>query len=91
CFFFLCFWFFSVFIFRPGGPAPRPPGPAGQVAVVAYLLGDTDLLTELDETDTTVLSRYAADLFGFVGGRKDNEKGLVDTQAWFDSVRKALG
>ncbi|MET9215331.1 MULTISPECIES: hypothetical protein [unclassified Nocardia] len=69
----------------------RATWPAGQVAVVAYLLGDTDLLTELDETDTTVLSRYAADLFGFVGGRKDNEKGLVDTQAWFDSVRKALG
>ncbi|MEV0059705.1 hypothetical protein [Nocardia sp. NPDC050718] len=69
----------------------REAWPAGQVAVVAYLLGDTDLLTELDETDTTVLSRYAADLFGFVGGRKDNEKGLVDTQAWFDSVRKALG
>ncbi|MEV6214090.1 hypothetical protein [Nocardia sp. NPDC051833] len=69
----------------------RAAWPAGQVAVVAYLLGDTDLLTELDETDTTVLSRYAADLFGFVGGRKDNEKGLVDTQAWFDFVRKALG
>ena len=49
------------------------------------------MLTELDESDSTVLSRYAADLYGFVGGRKDNEKGLVDTQAWFDSVRKALG
>ncbi|MFD6391953.1 hypothetical protein ACWF9G_31490 [Nocardia sp. NPDC055029] len=69
----------------------RAQWPAGQVAVVAYLLGDTEVLTELDENDATVLSRFAADLFGFVGGRKDNEKGLVDTQAWFDSVRKALG
>ncbi|MFE1595586.1 hypothetical protein [Nocardia sp. NPDC058705] len=64
---------------------------AGQVAVVAYVLGDAEVLAEFDENEGTVLSRYAADLFGFVGGRKDNEKGLVNTQAWFDTVRKALG
>ncbi|MFD9546181.1 hypothetical protein ACFWBG_02265 [Nocardia salmonicida] len=64
---------------------------AGQVAVVAYVLDDADVLAELEENEGMVLSRFAADLFGFVGGRKDNEKGLVDTQAWFDKVRKALG
>ncbi|WP_278263434.1 hypothetical protein [Nocardia sp. AG03] len=74
-----------------GWAAHRDTWPATQVAVVAYLLGDTEVLTELEETDATVLSRFAADLYGFVGGRKDNEKGLVDTQAWFDTVRKALG
>ncbi|MBW0271723.1 hypothetical protein ATM97_13680 [Nocardia sp. MH4] len=74
-----------------GWSAHRETWPAGQVAVVAYLLGDTEVLTGLDETDKTVLSRFAADLFGFTGGRKDNEKGLVDTQAWFDAVRATLG
>ena len=69
----------------------RTEWPAGQVAVVAYVLGDAEVLAELEENESTVLSRYAADLFGFVGGRKDNEKGLVATQAWFDAVRKALG
>ncbi|WP_194826349.1 hypothetical protein [Nocardia sp. XZ_19_231] len=64
---------------------------AGQVSLVAYVLDDADVLAELEENEGTVLSRFAADLFGFVGGRKDNEKGLVDTQAWFDTVRKALG
>ncbi|GGN76878.1 hypothetical protein [Nocardia rhizosphaerihabitans] len=68
----------------------RTQWPAGQVAVVAYVLGDAEVLADLEETEGTVLSRYAADLFGFVGGRKDNESGLVKTQAWFDSVRKAL-
>lgn len=63
----------------------------GQVAGVAYLLGDTEVLAELEESEGTVLSRYAADLFGFHGGRKDIEAGLVGTQAWFDTVRKALG
>ena len=69
----------------------RTEWPAGQVAVIAYVLGDAEVLAELEENEGTVLSRFAADLFGFVGGRKDNEKGLVDTQAWFDTVRKALG
>ncbi|MGW4636406.1 hypothetical protein [Nocardia sp. NPDC004415] len=74
-----------------GWAAHRDTWPAGRVAVVAYLLGDTEMLTDLEETDATVLSRFAADLFGFVGGRKDNEKGLVETQAWFAAVRKELG
>lgn len=64
---------------------------AGQVAVVAYALGDADVLAECEENEGMVLSRYAADLFGFIKGRKDIEAGLVGTQAWFDTVRKALG
>lgn len=74
-----------------GWDTHRPEWTAGQVAAVAYLLGDLDVLTELEESEGTVLSRYAAELFGFHGGRKDIEAGLVGTQAWFDTVRKALG
>lgn len=62
----------------------------GQLAVVAYLLGDAEMLAELEETEGAVLTRYAADLFGFVDGRKDVEKGLTATQSWFDTVRKSL-
>ncbi|WP_280338568.1 hypothetical protein [Nocardia neocaledoniensis] len=74
-----------------GWAAHRETWSEGQLAVVAYLLDDTDVLTELGENEGTVLSRCAADLYGFVGGRKDNEKGLPDTQAWFAGVRKDLG
>ncbi|MEV0684513.1 hypothetical protein AB0I35_11690 [Nocardia sp. NPDC050378] len=77
---------------RADGWSPhREQWSEGQVAIVAYLLGDTDVLTELGESEGTVLSRAAADLFGFHGGRKDIEAGLSGTQAWFDTVRKALG
>ncbi|MGY0501121.1 hypothetical protein ACWZHB_21780 [Nocardia sp. FBN12] len=77
---------------RSGGWANhRTEWSAGQVAVVAYVLGDAEVLAEFDENEGTVLSRYAADLFGFIKGRKDIEAGLVGTQAWFDTVRKALG
>ncbi|MFC6011224.1 hypothetical protein [Nocardia lasii] len=62
----------------------------GQIAVVAYVLGDTAVLTELDETEGTVLTRYAADLFGFTKSRKDIEAGLPATQAWFTTIRTAL-
>ena len=58
--------------------------------MIAYLLDGTEVLTELGETEATVLSRYAADLYGFTEARKDNEKGLVNTQSWFATVRKAL-
>ncbi|MFC9967262.1 hypothetical protein [Nocardia ignorata] len=74
-----------------GWAAHRDEWPDGQIATVAYLLGDTDVLAELEESEGTVLSRYAAELFGFHGGRKDIEAGLAGTQAWFDTVRKALG
>ncbi|KAF0846369.1 hypothetical protein [Nocardia caishijiensis] len=75
---------------RADGWANRAEWTAGQVSAVAYLLGDSDVLTELEESEGTVLSRYAAELFGFHGGRKDIETGLAGTQAWFDTVRAAL-
>ncbi|MEV0436197.1 hypothetical protein [Nocardia sp. NPDC050413] len=77
---------------RADGWSPhRTVWTAGQVSAVAYLLGDADVLAEFEESEGTVLSRYAAELFGFHGGRKDIEAGLTATQSWFDTVRKTLG
>ncbi|APE36495.1 hypothetical protein BOX37_24065 [Nocardia mangyaensis] len=76
---------------RAAGWAPyRAEWSPGQLAVVAYLLGDAEVLADLEETEGTVLTRYAADLFGFLDGRKDVEKGLTATQTWFDTVRASL-
>lgn len=63
---------------------------AGEVAGVAYLLGDTAVLEELDEHEGSVLTRYAGDLYGFKGARKEIESGLVNTQAWFGAAREKL-
>ncbi|MGV9666194.1 hypothetical protein ACWDUL_28005 [Nocardia niigatensis] len=62
----------------------------GEVAGVAYLLQDTALLEELEEHEGSVLTRFAGDLYGFQGARKEIESGLVDTQAWFAAARKEL-
>ncbi|GGK36539.1 hypothetical protein [Nocardia camponoti] len=74
-----------------GWAAHRDTWPAGVVAAVAAVLNDAEVLKELDETEAQVLTRYAADLYGFTDSRKDIAKGLPNTQAWFDSVRKAAG
>ena len=63
---------------------------AGEVAGVACLLGDTVLLEELGEHEGSVLTRFAGDLYGFKGARKEIEAGLVNTQAWFAATRKRL-
>ncbi|MGW5317384.1 hypothetical protein [Nocardia thailandica] len=63
----------------------------GRAATVAYLLGDTEVLDEFAETEGSVLTRLAADLFGFTDGRKDVEKGLIRTQEWLATVRAELG
>ena len=63
----------------------------GELAGVAYLLQDTAFLEELEEPEGSVLTRYAGELFGFHGARKDIQAGLVETQAWFAAARTALG
>lgn len=62
----------------------------GEIADVAYLLGETALLEELEEHEGSVLTRYAGNLYGFNGARKDIAAGLVGTQAWFTAARKEL-
>ncbi|WP_327139255.1 hypothetical protein [Nocardia sp. NBC_01327] len=63
---------------------------AGEVAGVAYLLGDVALLEELEEHEGSVLTRFAGDLYGFQGARKEIASGLTGTQAWFADARKKL-
>jgi hypothetical protein len=61
---------------------------SGEVAGVAYLLNDTDVLRDADETAETVLSRYACDLYGVTGGHDDIAAGYPGTRAWFDAARQ---
>ncbi|MGW4351512.1 hypothetical protein ACWELJ_05420 [Nocardia sp. NPDC004582] len=61
-----------------------------ELADVAYLLQDTALLEELEEHEGSVLTRYAGNLYGFNGARKDIAAGLVGTQEWFAATRAAL-
>ncbi|MFI9504141.1 hypothetical protein [Nocardia sp. NPDC052566] len=63
---------------------------SGEVAAVAYLLGDTGLMESLDEHEGSILTRFAGDLYGFQGARKEIESGLLETQAWFAAARAKL-
>ncbi|MRH90521.1 hypothetical protein GFY24_24265 [Nocardia sp. SYP-A9097] len=63
---------------------------SGDIAGVAYLLQDTEMLEELGEQEGSVLMVFAGSLYGFNGARKDIEAGLVGTQAWFAEARKQL-
>lgn len=80
----------AVTVRRDGWADHRDTWTAGDAAGVAYLLGDTAVLEELEEPEGSVLTRYAGSLYGFNGARKDITAGLVGTQAWFDSARKDL-
>ncbi|MBL1077059.1 hypothetical protein JK358_21915 [Nocardia sp. 2] len=73
-----------------GWEAVRSEWAEGDLAAVAYLLQDAAMLEELDEPEGSVLTRYAGNLFGFNGARKDIQAGLVDTQAWFAKARSEL-
>ncbi|WP_051178503.1 hypothetical protein [Nocardia concava] len=75
---------------RNGWDAYRSEWSSGDLAGVAYLLGDTAMLEELEEYEGSVLTRFAGNLYGFNGARKDIEAGLVGTQAWVATVQKEL-
>lgn len=62
----------------------------GEVADVAYLLNDSAVLDEVEEHEGSVLTRYAGNLYGFNGARKDIAAGLVGTQEWFAATRAEL-
>ncbi|MGW2666295.1 hypothetical protein ACWCW7_35530 [Nocardia tengchongensis] len=73
------------------GWAPyRDAWTSGELADVAYLLQDTAMLEELEEHEGSVLTRYAGNLYGFNGARKDIAAGLVGTQEWFAAARAAV-
>lgn len=75
---------------RHGWGDCRTAWTSGDVAGVAYLLQDAGVLEELDEHEGSVLTRYAGNLYGFHGARKEIESGLIDTQAWFATARAEL-
>ncbi|GAM49580.1 hypothetical protein NS07_v2contig00114-0003 [Nocardia seriolae] len=76
---------------QQGWDAYRGAWSDGEVAVIAYLLDDTELLEELDEPEGSVLTRLAGELYGFNAARKEIESGLTGTQAWVAETRKKLG
>ena len=61
----------------------------GEVVAVAYLLDSRELLTEMSEDETTVLRRWAYDLWGIRGGEADETAGLTRTRKWFMQTRSA--
>lgn len=62
----------------------------GEVAAVALLLDDREMLAECDETRDGVLSRWAHDLYGRHGGRADVQAGCPQTSAWFRDTAAKL-
>ncbi|MEU0545756.1 hypothetical protein [Nocardia sp. NPDC005978] len=74
-----------------GWEAFRGEWTPGEIADVAYLLGDGAVLEEVEEHEGSVLTRYAGNLYGFNGARKDIAAGLVGTQKWFADTRAELG
>ncbi|MFD0000212.1 hypothetical protein [Nocardia sp. NPDC127526] len=80
----------AVAVREKGWEAYRSEWSTGELAGVAYLLADAAMLEELEEHEGSVLTRFAGELYGFNGARKDIAAGLVGTQAWFETARTAL-
>lgn len=59
----------------------------GEVVAVAYLLDSRDVLAEMDEDETSVLGRWAYDLWGMAGGQEDEAADLRRTRKWFLETR----
>lgn len=59
----------------------------GEVLAVAYLLNSRDILAAMDEDETSVLGRWAYDLWGIVGGQEDEAADLRRTRRWFMETR----
>lgn len=62
----------------------------GEVLAVAFLLDSRAILEEMDEDPTTVLARWAYDLWGINGGEADETAGLRRTRKWFMETRSLV-
>lgn len=60
---------------------------SGEVAGVAFLLGQAEAI---GETESSVLQRYAGELFGIDGSQDDIANGLPLTRRWFHQTRTTL-
>jgi hypothetical protein len=64
---------------------------SGETAGVAYLLDDDAMMSELAETATSVLGRWAYNLYGMFVGGEDEAADYPETRAWFAEARDRLG
>ena len=62
----------------------------GEVVGVAALLGDHDMLGELDETLQSAWARWAFDLWGLTDGQLDVDDNCTRTRRWFIDTASAL-
>ena len=62
----------------------------GEAAGVAALLGDHDILGELDGTLQSVWARWAFDLWGLTDGQADVNDNCKRTRRWFIDIARAL-
>jgi hypothetical protein len=62
----------------------------GEVVGVAALLGDDEILGELDETLQTAWARWAFDLWGLTDGQADVDDNCKQTRRWFMETARAL-
>ena len=63
---------------------------AGEVANVAALLGDHDVLGELDETLQSVWARFSFDLWGVTDGQAEVANHCKLTRRWFIDTAQGL-
>ncbi|MEV6071937.1 winged helix-turn-helix domain-containing protein [Nocardia sp. NPDC052001] len=63
---------------------------AGEVAGIALILEDRPILAAAGESESTVLRRYAYDLFGVHGGQREEADGFPETYEWFEHARADL-
>jgi hypothetical protein len=62
----------------------------GEVVGVAALLGDHDMLRELDETLQSAWARWAFDLWGLTDGQVVVDDNCTPTRRWFIDTASAL-
>ena len=75
---------------RDGWDEYRYVWSSGEVAGVAYLLADEQVLNDTQETTESVLRRYAYDLYGIGGGQEDQANGFRETRLWFTQAHDEL-
>lgn len=74
-----------------GWDAYRYAWSTGEVAGVALVLDDADVLSGVAENEAAALGTWAANLWGIAGGEVDGENGYERTRCWLSELRVALG
>lgn len=64
--------------------------PKGSVHAVAYVLDDTQMIDDLDETRESILTKMAYNFYGAVGGRAEEKSGFPRTRAYFADIARRI-